>query len=243
MKKLLPLLLLLPALAFGQCNPFAAQQILTASGLNAALQAGCITSGSINGATIGNTTPSTGAFTTLSASSTVSGTGFSTYLASPPSIGGTAAAAGAFTTLSASGNDAMLYQNSSLQSIPSGANTTVTNWTKVYDRVNANFNASTGVFTAPSTGYYQVSAQLTYASAAGVAGTVVQAIVNVNGAAVATGQTAINNTGTSIMAASVSAVVLVTAGQTIVLQAQQNSGSARALGGALTDFLSISRIP
>jgi len=35
----------------------------------------------------------------LSASSTVSGTGFSTYLASPPAIGGTAAAAGSFTAL------------------------------------------------------------------------------------------------------------------------------------------------
>jgi hypothetical protein len=55
----------------------------------------------ING-TVGATTPSTGAFTTLSASSTVSGTGFSTYLASPPAIGGTAAAAGAFTTLTSS---------------------------------------------------------------------------------------------------------------------------------------------
>lgn len=43
----------------------------------------------ING-TVGATTASTGAFTTLSASSTVSGTGFSTYLASPPSIGTTA---------------------------------------------------------------------------------------------------------------------------------------------------------
>ena len=55
----------------------------------------------ING-TVGATTPTTGAFTTLSASSTVSGTGFSTYLASPPAIGTTTAAAGAFTTLSAS---------------------------------------------------------------------------------------------------------------------------------------------
>jgi hypothetical protein len=62
-----------------------------------------ITAGTINGATIGATTPSSGAFTTLSASSTVSGTGFSTYLASPPAIGGTAAAAGSFTTLSATG--------------------------------------------------------------------------------------------------------------------------------------------
>jgi hypothetical protein len=53
---------------------------------------------------VGTSTAAAGAFTTLSASSTVSGTGFSTYLASPPAIGGTAAAAGAFTTLSASGN-------------------------------------------------------------------------------------------------------------------------------------------
>lgn len=51
---------------------------------------------------IGNTTAAAGSFTTLSASSTVSGTGFSTYLATPPAIGGTTAAAGSFTTLSAS---------------------------------------------------------------------------------------------------------------------------------------------
>ena len=48
---------------------------------------------------IGSTAANTGAFTTLSASSTVSGTGFSTYLASPPAIGGTTPAAGTFTTL------------------------------------------------------------------------------------------------------------------------------------------------
>ena len=54
----------------------------------------------ING-TVGATTASTGAFTTLSASSTVSGTGFSTYLASPPAIGGTAAAAITGTTITA----------------------------------------------------------------------------------------------------------------------------------------------
>ena len=56
----------------------------------------------ING-TVGATTPNTVAATTLSASSTVSGTGFSTYLASPPAIGGTAPNTGAFTTLSTTG--------------------------------------------------------------------------------------------------------------------------------------------
>ena len=68
-----------------------------------AIDSVAITSGSINGTTIGATTASTGAFTTLSASSTVSGTGFSTYLASPPAIGGTTAAAGKFTTLEYTG--------------------------------------------------------------------------------------------------------------------------------------------
>jgi hypothetical protein len=70
---------------------------------NQEASAAAITGGSINGTTVGASTASTGAFTTLSASSTVSGTGFSTYLASPPAIGGTAAAAGSFTTLAASG--------------------------------------------------------------------------------------------------------------------------------------------
>jgi hypothetical protein len=63
---------------------------------------GVATATSLDGAAIGAITPSTGAFTTLSASSTVSGTGFSTYLASPPAIGGTTAAAGTFTAIAGS---------------------------------------------------------------------------------------------------------------------------------------------
>jgi hypothetical protein len=72
-------------------------------------------SGPHNG-TVGATTANTGAFTTLSASSTVSGTGFSTYLASPPAIGGTAPAAGTFTTakaIAASTQDAVQLQGRS----------------------------------------------------------------------------------------------------------------------------------
>jgi hypothetical protein len=69
-----------------------------------------ITGGSVDGTTVGATTASTGAFTTLSASSTVSGTGFSTYLASPPAIGGTTPAAGTFTTLIGGGGSANYEQ-------------------------------------------------------------------------------------------------------------------------------------
>jgi hypothetical protein len=57
--------------------------------------------------TIGGTTPSTAAFTNLSASGTVSGSGFASYLsgylASPAAIGGTTPAAAGFTTLAATG--------------------------------------------------------------------------------------------------------------------------------------------
>ena len=54
--------------------------------------------GTINNVTIGATTALSGAFTSLSATS-VSGTGFSSYLASPPAIGSTTASTGKFTTL------------------------------------------------------------------------------------------------------------------------------------------------
>ena len=77
-----------------------------------------ITGGTINGTTIGATTTSSGAFTTLSASSTVSGTGFSAYLASPPSIGNTAPNTGAFTTLSTTGD--ALFGGTGQINLPAG---------------------------------------------------------------------------------------------------------------------------
>jgi hypothetical protein len=60
-----------------------------------------VTFASIQNTPIGNTTASTVAATNLSASGTVSGTGFSDYLAAPPAIGNTTPAAGRFTTLTA----------------------------------------------------------------------------------------------------------------------------------------------
>lgn len=84
--------------AAGNFTALAANGGLTVSG-GAVIAGG----GTIDGAAIGSTTPSTGSFTTLAASNTVSGTGFSNYLASPPAIGATTAAAGSFTNLSSSG--------------------------------------------------------------------------------------------------------------------------------------------
>jgi len=57
----------------------------------------------VNFSSIGATTAGTGAFTTLSASSTVSGAGFSNYFAAPPTIGNTTPNAGTFTNLAYTG--------------------------------------------------------------------------------------------------------------------------------------------
>lgn len=194
---------------------------------------------------IGSTTASTGAFTTLSASSTVSGTGFSTYLASPPAIGGTAAAAGSFTTLGASGNDALLYQNSNSQTVTTATLTTITNWTKVSDRVNANFNATTGTFTAPATGQYLVSASVAFAAVAGVVGTDIEIHLIANGTDIASGQYMVPTTNSYNHQVELPAtLVSLTSGQTVVIQAYQNSGASRALSntGRLTT-VSIVRVP
>ena len=95
---------------------------LTVQG-NSSLNSVTVTGGTIDATAIGSTTTATGAFTTLTstggalngtlgasspagatvttltASGTVSGAGFSTYLASPPAIGGTTANSATFTTL------------------------------------------------------------------------------------------------------------------------------------------------
>lgn len=59
MKKLLALLLFVPTLVWAQCAPFSSNQLLTASALNAALAAPCITGGTIKATTQGRLDNST----------------------------------------------------------------------------------------------------------------------------------------------------------------------------------------
>jgi hypothetical protein len=90
-----------------------------------------------------------GAFTTLSASSTVSGSGFSTYLASPPAIGVTTPASGKFTSVTNTG-------------LTSGRVTYATTNGLLTDSANLTFdgtNLTSGSFipssgTAPTNGMY-----------------------------------------------------------------------------------------
>ncbi|MGA3308680.1 MAG: hypothetical protein ABSD08_08700 [Xanthobacteraceae bacterium] len=92
-----------------------------------ALASVAITGGTINGTTVGATTAAAGAFTTLSASSTVSGSGFSTYLASPPAIGGTAAAAVTATSLTATGAVSLSPENNNVTLSPTGSGEVIIN--------------------------------------------------------------------------------------------------------------------
>ena len=108
---------------------------------------------------IGGTTPSSGAFTTLSASSTVSGAGFSTYLASPPAIGGSAAAAGTFTTLTGS-NDASIHG----LTIGLGTGSVATNTALGNGALNANTTGSTLV----AVGYQALNKNLTGVNAVAI---------------------------------------------------------------------------
>jgi hypothetical protein len=160
-------------------------------------------------------------------------------------IGATTPSTIAATTLNASGNDALLYYNSAGQSIPNNAATTVTGWTKISDRVNANFNASTGVFTAPATGIYQVGGQITYAAVSATAGIDFTANVIANGTAVAQGQVAVETASSQTVSVPIPMTdVSLIAGQTIVIQAYQNAGSAVSLlNYGVFNTLSINRLP
>jgi hypothetical protein len=215
---------------------------------------------------LGNATGSTANVATLavpscstasSASNWTSGTGWGcntsinaatlggATFAAPGAIGGTTAGAGAFTTLGANGNDALLYQTTNALSVPSGTATTVTTWTKVSDRLNANFNATTGTFTAPVTGQYWVSANLTFAATTGGSGIVQRVAIVGNSVTLAAQSIAITASTTVAQTVTASCLVSLNAGQTIVVQAFQNSGAAvvLAVGSAYNNSLSIVRIP
>lgn len=185
---------------------------------------------------------STGSFTTLAASSTVSGAGFSTYLASPPAIGGTAPAAGTFTTLKGNSLAKVFATNTSGQSIPNNTSTTVTGWTTVRD-ANSNFVASTGIFTAPATADYLVCGQLIM-SGSGISNGIVEMTFLANAAAWAIANSPVAATTVTDNTVSGCADVFVSSGQTISLNLLQNSGGAQSLATAAKQlYLSIVQLP
>ena len=109
--------------------------------------------GSINSTPIGNTTASSGAFTTLSASSTVSGTGFSNYFAVPPPLGSTSPNTAAFTTITASSTVTLSPPNANVVLSPTGTGTVTVSPATAGTLNNVSIGAttaSTGAFTTLS---------------------------------------------------------------------------------------------
>nr|WP_230951299.1 hypothetical protein [Burkholderia stagnalis] len=163
--------------------------------------------------------------------------------AAPPAIGATTPAAGTFTALSSTTMSKVFATNTSGQSIPNNTGTTTTNWT-VSSQVGSAFVGSTGVYTAPATGYYAISFQLYYNLTTPPVGTSLITAIVVAGAGVVNGVTTIGSTSQTKATSQTSAVVKLTAGQTVAFQAYQNSGTTVALDtGPATTYLSIQQLP
>lgn len=157
-------------------------------------------------------------------------------------IGCTTRANGQFTTLSATSLVRLAYGNSSAQSIPSGTATTVTNWTLDYD-INSNFNASTGVFTAPRSTRYAISACLQFGSQSFTVGQSVAVVINKNGSLLK--QLLVNPPATSFISTGcLTYVASLAANDTITILGYQTSGSSAALNNsANNNVVSIYELP
>jgi hypothetical protein len=137
-----------------------------------------------------------------------------------------------------------IYQTSAGQSIPNNTATVVVFGTKVYDSHGA-MNPSTGVFTCPISGEYQVSGGFYFATAITATATDIQFIANKN----ASSYLGVNNTksGTAGAPLTTSGTIRVrcNAGDTLsvsVLQTNSASSAQALLTNATFNWVSISRV-
>ncbi|KVD81926.1 hypothetical protein WS62_23505 [Burkholderia sp. ABCPW 14] len=166
--------------------------------------------------------------------------------ADPPALGSDLPAPVAATTLSAAGNEALTYGSAGGQSIPNNAATTLTGWTQITDRLNANFNASSGVYTAPATGYYLVSAQIIFNTVPPAAiGDQFDLYVLVNGTVEVVASKFAESTTSNYQPVSMAARLFqLNAGDQIKLQAFQNSGvGCTLMATSAENWLTIAQIP
>ncbi|MGV7245530.1 hypothetical protein, partial [Caballeronia sp. M23-90] len=108
----------------------------------------------------------------------------------------------------------------------------------------SNFNASTGVFTAPNAGYYLVSGEIMFNVSSGAVNNQFQALVIANGVTVFNPIFIVQATTTPLALLPFSVLVSLAAGQTLSVQALQTNTSAQTLNvGANANVLSIVQIP
>jgi hypothetical protein len=148
---------------------------------------------------IGNTTPNTGAFTNLSATGTVSGSGFTNLLSGYATtssltayLTSATAASTYLTTASAASNYLPIANITSFSAWIAGFATATSAWTPVvFPNIDFNsnncYNPSNGVFTVPTTGLYQFNIGGFMTQSAGGAGNRYGYAIFVNGSQAAIG--------------------------------------------------------
>ncbi|HDR9164879.1 TPA: hypothetical protein QDB28_005315 [Burkholderia vietnamiensis] len=151
--------------------------------------------------------------------------------------------AGKFTTLTTTAMSRVAASTTNAQSIPNNTFTVVTNYTTTLNQ-GSNFVASTGVYTTPSAGLYDVRAGVRFNAATGVIGTQVLIAVAVNGTIVYQSGMAQQNTSGFASQAAGAWLVNCSAGDTITIRVFQNSGAAMTLdGGAAANYVQIAQLP
>lgn len=158
--------------------------------------------------------------------------------------GQTTPLAGTFTVLKGNSNVKLQYKNSSAQSIPAATATTITGWTVVFD-ANSNFAPSTGVFTAPATGFYRITAQMLMSLTGTLAaGNQFMLSIVSNSVTVASCTNVVGFTTQPIIQQTCGAAVSLTAGQTASVQITQSTSSAQTLNTtAVANTIDIVQIP
>lgn len=129
-----------------------------------------------------------------------------------------------------------IYEEQAGQSIPNNTNTTLTLDTLIKDTHNA---VSSGVFTAPSAGFYSIHFSMRWTSSAGwAAGEFNIASILVNSTRIAQEVREREGTGTFVVSNSVSTMEYLEAGDTVEIDVFQDSGAALSTetGAGFTRF-------
>jgi hypothetical protein len=154
-------------------------------------------------------------------------------------VGSTTRAAGAFTTLSDSMMSSVVADTEGGQNIPNATVTTLTGWSASRN-VGSNFVPSTGVYTVPFSGLYDIRAAIAFINAGVAADTQCLLAPYLNGVQVLQNGVTYQTATAVIMQTSGSWLIYATAGQLLTIRAFQNSGGAVTLNTAsLSNWLMI----
>ena len=124
----------------------------------------------------------------------------------------------------------------STQATPNGILTVINSWTGLDESGGANYNAATGDYTIPVTGYYAVTAQMSFASSNTLAGAQAAVRIQVDASIIKTAYSNNSIVGEFYSDASINLEKSFTAGQKVRISVQQFGSATNALYGPSTNF-------